>query len=543
MKDINALRAIVFQFLREHPDFESWTLKKLKKSLADVAPEEVDKLTTEVLTTILSDFRLLSQTTHQENSNGTIYKKGKYSKSESELIVRLVLEYIQINGLEKADVCPGLREGNSKKRHRIWKEISIILPHRTQRSIYSHAYRQLMQHTRTGQWSEEERRTLESLVERYGRDWIQIGRMMEKHRGDCKDAFMRMQPRKLRGPFTAEENERILRAVVRYTSVTDEAQLSLSLSRGLAWSEIASELGCTRHARDYARHWPHLLFQRRGGTRFQRTTNKSKRLDALLLEALRDSEAEDESEVQWAELDRSLHISPGTARYHWIMMCKLCCKDETDFSGCLTELLEKYLSQLQQLLSGTEEREELEGEREREKREEREREEREELEREREKKKREEREESEGEREREEREEREELGREREREKREEEERERKSMCLSVMEPEETGIIEEERESEEEEERESVKVEIETETEKEKEREREMVMNIPEEMVYVLPLRKKKKKKKRKREREEEEEEGEREKKKKKRRKRERGEEEEREREKRKRKKTKKKKK
>lgn len=103
---LSALRLTVFAILRhESLDLDTLTLKELRRETERKLQIPKNHLKSaefkDVLPTLLDDFRLIV-------SEGQ--SSSKFSKSESNLIVSVIDDYMEAGGLGYSDLIPGLRE-------------------------------------------------------------------------------------------------------------------------------------------------------------------------------------------------------------------------------------------------------------------------------------------------------------------------------------------------------------------------------------------------------------------------------------------------
>eukprot|EP01041_Mallomonas_annulata_P004044 gene4044-8049_t len=319
--------------LVEHENFETLSIKQLRNNLESERKIPAGVLDKNLLLSVVNDFRSIKKGI-SEDSKGIV--KGKYSMNESALIIRIVHEYVQSNGLDISAVCPGLRDEPQSIHHAVWDELHTLLPHRLKRSIYDHAYRKLMVGTQTGTWTKEEIEVLEKLVEEHGFKWALIGRSMGKYKFDCKDAYSRSRPRQCTGKFSILEEAEITCLVKRLYGVSKTSECPLM---GVPWSHIADQLGRVRHALDYQRHWPIIWNKGVFGYSVMCTREEERARDGALIATLQEMDVEDESEVTWAAMDRELLVPPSSSLRRWRLLCKQCVtSDEYSFKSCLDEL-------------------------------------------------------------------------------------------------------------------------------------------------------------------------------------------------------------
>ena len=77
-------------------------------------------------------------------------KSGKFTKTESECILKIIDNFCELQHIDRRDICPSNRtdfdtngvggQGTTARRHfELWSEIHLHLPHRNRKAIYQHA--------------------------------------------------------------------------------------------------------------------------------------------------------------------------------------------------------------------------------------------------------------------------------------------------------------------------------------------------------------------------------------------------------------------
>lgn len=200
-------------------------------------------------------------------SDGSGFKGGKFSQSESDFI----MNFIESSRIDLEKLSPCHREAISKEeRHRyktMYLELSSLLPHRTRRSICKRAQHlidiKLRKTTSGGEayWTEESEQTLLSLVELHGTNWSIISRILQRKLENCQTKYSDMMDRIYVGTgnkltktlFSSEEDESLLRAVMKVTKTSEDAT-ELPLRSAVSWVEVARKLK-NRTYRTYSKHW------------------------------------------------------------------------------------------------------------------------------------------------------------------------------------------------------------------------------------------------------------------------------------------------
>lgn len=187
-----------------------------------------------------------------------ILKKGKYSVHETQLILSAIHDYVDANDLQMSDVCSEMREKSEKyKRHTaLWDSLADLLPHRDRISIHEHAKRKLMSDTRTGSFTEEEKKRVLQMAAVYGHDWKRIANELGRMTGDIKDLYKILKtPRINSGHFTLQEAAKLIMAVKQVTGCSDKLKSFEIPYENISWIAVAQLMKNERLPLDYLRHW------------------------------------------------------------------------------------------------------------------------------------------------------------------------------------------------------------------------------------------------------------------------------------------------
>lgn len=131
------LQRKVYKYLDSVQDLKSITLKDVIKNLIE---EDINlsrdyfknELNKEQLKQIIINYRktILKPITFEHDIDGNIiYKQGKFSKQEHDLIVQAVDDYVKENDMNISDLCSHLR-GDDKRHRKIIKVLREIIPNR-----------------------------------------------------------------------------------------------------------------------------------------------------------------------------------------------------------------------------------------------------------------------------------------------------------------------------------------------------------------------------------------------------------------------------
>jgi hypothetical protein len=131
------------------------------------------------ITDLILESSLLDSEQSAEGNVSAEGKKGKFSATETKIILDEIHSYMEENDLSLEDVCPELRDEKMKTPHlSLWSRLVELLPLRSKpvsnapslwltssQQIYNHAMRKLTEvGLKKGTWSQKEKENLKSLV-------------------------------------------------------------------------------------------------------------------------------------------------------------------------------------------------------------------------------------------------------------------------------------------------------------------------------------------------------------------------------------------
>ena len=142
------LKGKVYDYLDSIQDLDNITLKDVINYLNDIEDLNIsseyfkNKTNKEQLKQIIINYRksLLEPIVCEYNDDGSIiYKHGKFSKKECDLIRNTVNDYIKENDINISDLCSYVRDDD--KRHRkIFKVLREVIPNRDRKVMYTYRY-------------------------------------------------------------------------------------------------------------------------------------------------------------------------------------------------------------------------------------------------------------------------------------------------------------------------------------------------------------------------------------------------------------------
>lgn len=371
----NVFRETVFDILRKNTNSlkTSFSLSSLQSATEKQLRLSKDSLKganwREKLLELLDNFNSIFQSTSSSSSSSSpSLSSGKFSSSESSLILSTVQDYLSENELDYADIIPELRPAGSKsrQRHNVWNHLEALLPHRARQTIMQHAIRKLapIAGMHYG-WDEEDKEKLLELVNTYDDNnvkWIEIGREMNRLADECKSCYSRLSRDRKNVPncvdasskgkrcyFTHVEDLHIFQSICQNCRAVNIRNVSDIPMKDLPWKAISITFdeslrnGTGRTGKDLSRRWPTvraLIYSNCGNNstktqalefleklsvdgrdrgaealKYSKVHNDEHGSDALrIFQHIKLLDAHDDSEVVWTDVDYKLCLPYSTSR-------------------------------------------------------------------------------------------------------------------------------------------------------------------------------------------------------------------------------------
>lgn len=262
-----------------------------------------------------------------ERETGKVFKRGRFSKQETDLVLQAVDSYLRHKGLNREDFIDLMFVKNNEKSavnadqcKDFFVDIAGKLDGRPVVNVYHFLRRRLHPNNRGETWSRAEDEELKRLHLLHGPHWEKIGREMGRFHVACRDRFRKIQSAYARGTWTEEEMA-ALKDAHAMASRGDKPE-------GVAsWTFISQRVG-TRSAPQCQWKWTeHMLFPY-GASRNDRRTEWDLTRDRILVTAIYDLGIEHQSEISWSQLLQETEglqgrmYTPGRLRIRWAALCK-----------------------------------------------------------------------------------------------------------------------------------------------------------------------------------------------------------------------------
>ena len=135
---------------------------------------------------------------------------GKFTKEESELVRKAVVEYCTTKQISVGRLCSEFDHKAELKG--AWMEIAKQCPQRSVQSVYRKGIRMLHPYKR-GAWTEQECQALMDLVATHGKKWSTIQRKLNRSADACRDKHREMSEEYVKGRWKDEEVELFLQII------------------------------------------------------------------------------------------------------------------------------------------------------------------------------------------------------------------------------------------------------------------------------------------------------------------------------------------
>lgn len=259
-----------------------------------------------------------------ERETGKPFRRGRFSKPESDLVMASVDSYLRHKNLNREDFIEMMFVKNNEKTaistencKDFFVDIAGKLDGRPVVNVY-HFLRRRLHPSNTGEvWGRAEDEELKRLHLLHGPHWEKIGRELGRFHISCRDRFRKIQEAYRRGPWTDAE--------VAALQEAHAMALRGEKPEGVAsWTFISQRLG-TRSAPQCQWKWTeHMLFS---GTGPRRRTEWDLAHDLILVTAIYDLGIEHQSEISWSRVlagNEGLRgrYTPGRLRTRWMVLGK-----------------------------------------------------------------------------------------------------------------------------------------------------------------------------------------------------------------------------
>ncbi|PFH51275.1 hypothetical protein AMATHDRAFT_142885 [Amanita thiersii Skay4041] len=190
---------------------------------------------------------------------GLVYKKGKFSTTEEQLLKAAIENYRMAKALTAEQLLEIIFPKNEKnKDNAFWSEITAAVPQRPIIAVYHHVRRSYHPLKQQGKWSAEEDALLKQAVEDLGQQWEKVSERVGRMSSDCRDRYrnhlVNRDIRVMGSPWTKEEEEQLTQIVTRMT-----IQQGKDIDTDVFWGRVSEEMGGKRGRQQCRIKWTDAL--------------------------------------------------------------------------------------------------------------------------------------------------------------------------------------------------------------------------------------------------------------------------------------------
>ncbi|KAF9509854.1 hypothetical protein BS47DRAFT_1364955 [Hydnum rufescens UP504] len=213
-------------------------------------------------------------------SEGLVYKKGKFSATEDAQVHAAITQYAATNDINmENDLNDIIFAKNARNDSKFWTEITQAVPLRPVTAVYHYVRRKYNPLSKQGKWSDEEDRLLKrsdtaslrdvdlaypnspcSAVIELGLQWEAVSLRVGRTSSDCRDRYRNyVEHDKARstGPWTKEEEDQLYK-IVRSMTI----DIGRNPDREIYWSVVCAKMGHKRSRQQCRIKWTDGLSKR-----------------------------------------------------------------------------------------------------------------------------------------------------------------------------------------------------------------------------------------------------------------------------------------
>lgn len=192
-----------------------------------------------------------------DNKEGGLVRGKRFSTEEDQFLQDAILKYIKEHDLGDDGIKKVMHCRNYPEIRNCWKEISPVMPWRTQNSIYNRAHI-LYERADKREWTPEEKEALRNFFKEHGPDWRKFADEFGKYRIHVKDTWRRINvPNKKEGPWSQEEYQNYFDLVnmdLRMKIFEEKKSKHGMLRDDIAWGAVSHKLS-TRSDSECCMKW------------------------------------------------------------------------------------------------------------------------------------------------------------------------------------------------------------------------------------------------------------------------------------------------
>ncbi|KAF8897692.1 hypothetical protein BD779DRAFT_1432214 [Infundibulicybe gibba] len=256
---------------------------------------------------------------HLVETQGLVYKKGKFSAIEEQQLKAAVDNYCIEKQLNPDQLNEVIFSKDGKNRdNAFWSEITAAIPQRPIIAVYHHVRRAYHQLGQKGKWGAEEDALLAQAVADLGQQWEKVSGRVGRMSSDCRDRYRNhLLNRDLRiiGAWTKQEEEEL--AQIMKEVMVDRGK---DTDTDIFWGVVSQKMGGKRSRQQCRIKWTDALSKT---IKNDGQTPRWGQQDAFILVHKIDSlNVRDDTEIDWQTLpDAHWNLwSAHTLQRRWLTM-------------------------------------------------------------------------------------------------------------------------------------------------------------------------------------------------------------------------------
>ncbi|KAJ7590842.1 hypothetical protein C8J56DRAFT_783232 [Mycena floridula] len=193
-------------------------------------------------------------------TTGLVYKKGKFSATETQQ-VRDAVEHYRLNReLSQEQLDSIIFPKNEKEKDNgFWTEVAMAVPQRPLVAVYHHVRRAFHPLKHQGKWMPAEDDRLRESVANYGQQWEKVSEHVGRRSADCRDRYRNHivnQDIRVHGAWAKEEEEKLTKIVTEMT-----ISQGRDMDNDVFWGVVSEKMGGTRGRQQCRIKWTDCLSQ------------------------------------------------------------------------------------------------------------------------------------------------------------------------------------------------------------------------------------------------------------------------------------------
>ncbi|KAI0050208.1 hypothetical protein FA95DRAFT_1640530 [Auriscalpium vulgare] len=191
-------------------------------------------------------------------SEGLVYKKGKFSMIEEQQLASAIEAYKSSTGIDDAAFSELVFAKDVKsKDNSFWSDLTSAVPMRPIIAVYHHVRRIYHPMGNRGSWMPAEDEALRAAVAEYGQQWENVSIRVNRRAADCRDRYrnhLQYSEGRTSGAWTKEEEDMLTQIVTEMT-----LHQGKDMDNDVFWGAVSLRMGSTRGRQQCRIKWTDSL--------------------------------------------------------------------------------------------------------------------------------------------------------------------------------------------------------------------------------------------------------------------------------------------